>query len=97
MFVVFLTFSTNKARLQDLMEDHNAWIKEGFDQGVFLMAGALKPGRGGCIVAHQTSREDLETLINRDPFVVENVVTPDIHEIGPVKTDPRLAFLMPEA
>ena len=94
MFVVLLKFSENKARAGQLMEGHKAWIKRGFDDGVFLMAGSLQPNVGGGIVAHRASLADLRNRVNDDPFVAENVVTAEIIEISPSRADQRLAFLL---
>ena len=94
MFIITLTFSDNKAKAGELMEGHNAWIKQGFDDGVFLLVGSLQPGLGGGVVAHNTSRSDLETRVDQDPFVAENVVTANILEIEPKNADPRLEFLL---
>jgi len=93
MFVVTLKFSANKAKAPALMEGHNAWIKGGFDEGIFLLSGSIQPSAGGAVLAHNTSRADLETRIQEDPFVAEDVVTADILEIAPSRTDDRLAFL----
>jgi uncharacterized protein YciI len=94
MFVVSLKFSENKSRANQFMEGHKEWIKRGFDDGVFLLVGNLQPNLGGGIVAHNTSLSDLESRVNDDPFVAENVVTADILEIAPSKTDERLQFLL---
>lgn len=94
MFVVTLRFSADKARAPQFMDGHNAWIRRGFEDGVFLMTGSLRPGVGGAILAHDTSRADLETRIAADPFVAEGIVTADILDIAPGRTDDRLAFLM---
>lgn len=93
MFVVTLKFSANKVKAPALMEGHNAWIKRGFDEGIFLLSGSIQPSAGGAVLAHNTSRADLETRIQEDPFVAEDVVTADILEIAPSRTDDRLAFL----
>lgn len=93
MFVVTLKFSANKVKAPALMEGHNAWIKRGFDEGIFLLSGSIQPSAGGAVLAHNTSRADLETRIQQDPFVAEDVVTADILEIAPSRTDDRLAFL----
>lgn len=93
MFVVMLKFSANKAKAPVLMEEHNAWIKRGFDDGIFLLAGSLQHNEGGAVLAHNTSRADLETRVQEDPFVAEDVVAADILEIAPRRTDDRLAFL----
>lgn len=93
MFVVTLGFSANKAQAPQHMDGHNAWIKRGFEEGIFLLTGSLLGGVGGAVLAHNISREDLEARLWEDPFVAENVVNADILEITPGRVDDRLAFL----
>jgi uncharacterized protein YciI len=94
MFVVLLKFSDNKQQAGQYMDSHNNWIKQGFDDGVFLVVGSLQPNLGGALVAHNISQADLQSRVKDDPFVAENVVTAEILEITPAKTDERLEFLM---
>lgn len=94
MFIVLLKFSDNKAQASQFMEGHNEWIKHGFDDDVFLIVGSLQPKLGGGIVAHNTSQEELHIRVNNDPFVTENVVSAEILEITPAKSDERLQFLL---
>jgi len=94
MFIVLLNFSDNKGRAGQFMEGHKEWLKRGFGDGVFLLAGSLQPNRGGGIVAHNTSLPELQSRVSNDPFVVENVVTAEILEIVPSKADARLQFLL---
>lgn len=94
MFIVLLKFSDNKGQASQFMEDHKKWTKRGFDDGVFLLAGSLEPNLGGGIVAHNTSRPDLQSRVNDDPFVAEKVVSAEIIEITPSKADERLQFLL---
>ncbi len=94
MFVVLLKFSDNKGNAGQFMDGHKEWLKRGFDDGVFLLAGSLQPKLGGAIVAHDTSLPDLQSRVDTDPFVAENVVTAEILEIAPAKTDARLGFLL---
>lgn len=94
MFIVFLRFSDNKAKAGQFMEGHKEWLKRGFDDGVFLLAGSLQPNLGGGIVAHNAALPDLQSRVNNDPFVVENVVKAEITEITPSKADARLEFLL---
>jgi uncharacterized protein YciI len=96
MFIVLLKFSDNKAQAGKFMEGHKAWIKRGFDDGVFLLSGSIQPSSGGTILAHNISPSDLQRLVNNDPFVAENVVSAEILEITPGQTDERLAFLQSE-
>lgn len=94
MFIVLLRFSDNKAQAGQFMEGHKGWIKRGFDDGVFLLAGSLQPHSGGGILAHNTSLLNLQSRVNDDPFVVENVVSAEIMEITPSRSDARLKFLL---
>ncbi|PHS40502.1 MAG: hypothetical protein COA91_03695 [Robiginitomaculum sp.] len=94
MFIILLKFSDNKVNAGQFMDEHNAWIKSGFDDGVFLLAGSLQPKLGGAVVAHNTTLADLQARVDADPFVIENIVSAEILEITPGKADARLKFLL---
>lgn len=97
MFLVMLRFSTHRDRAGAFLEAHQAWIRRGFDDGVFLMAGSLVPGLGGAVLAHRVNASELRRRIDDDPFVAEQVVNAEIIEIDPAMTDPRLDFLRQQA
>jgi len=94
MFIVLLKFSDDKRKASQFMDGHKEWIKRGFDDGVFLLVGSLQPNLGGGVMAHNTSLPDLQSRVNDDPFVAENVVSAEIFEITPAKADERLKFLL---
>jgi uncharacterized protein YciI len=94
MHIVLLKFSENRDHAPDYMDAHNAWLKRGFDDGVFVLAGALQPRRGGAIIAQDCRLDELEARIAEDPFVAAKVVEAEIMEISPSKVDPRLQFLL---
>lgn len=94
MFVVLLKFSANKAKAGQFMDGHNAWLRQGFSDGVFLLAGSIKPGLGGAILAHGLTEEGLRQRVDADPFVVEDVVRAEVIEITPSKADERLNFMV---
>ncbi len=94
MFIVLLKFSDNKAQAGQFMDGHKAWIKQGMDEGVFLLIGSLQPNVGGAVMAHNISYAQLQQRVNDDPFVAQNVVSADILEITPNMADERLQFLL---
>ena len=94
MFIVLLRFSDNKASAGQFMDGHKEWIRRGFEEGVFLLVGSLKPNVGGGILAHNTSLPELQDRVNADPFVAENVVRAEILDVTPSSTDERLNFLL---
>jgi uncharacterized protein YciI len=93
MFIVLLRFSKDRGRAAHLMDGHRQWIERGFADGVFILTGSLEAGGGGAILAHATSRPDLEDRVKRDPFVAEGVVAAEILEVTPSRVDDRLGFL----
>jgi len=93
MFIVLLKFSDNKANASEYLDGHNNWIKQGFDEGIFLLAGSIEPSKGGSIIAHNISLAELEERVNQDPFVEKDIVSAEILEISPKKVDEKLNFL----
>ena len=93
MNVVLLRFSANKSQAPEHMEAHQAWIKQGVEDGVFLLVGSIQPGAGGAILTGDVPGEELRARVQQDPFVVHDVVAAELVEIAPNVTDPRLAFL----
>jgi uncharacterized protein YciI len=94
MFVVLLKFAENKANAGQFMDGHNAWLRNGFEKGVFQLAGTLQPKHGGAILAHNVALAALQEIVGKDPFVAEKVVSAEIIEIIPSKSSPELRFLM---
>ena len=94
MFIVLLRFSDNAGKAAEVLDGHNAWLRRGFVDGVFLLAGCLQPKLGGAILAHGISLPELEARVNEDPFVVERVVSAEILAVTPGRADDRLAFLL---
>lgn len=94
MFIITLKFSGSKAQASQFMEGHNQWIEQGINDDVFLLVGSLQPNLGGGIMAHNTSLSELQNRVNDDPFVAEGIVSAEIIEITPSKTDKRLSFLV---
>ena len=93
MYIVTLSLTEQKTKAPDFMAAHNAWIAKGFEDGVFALVGGLKPQGGGAIVTTDVDRVTIEARIAEDPFVVEGIVTADIQEVAPARTDARLDFL----
>ncbi|MEV0902553.1 hypothetical protein [Actinoplanes sp. NPDC049802] len=95
MFIVLLRFAENRAAAAEHMPAHQQWIKLGLTDQVFLLVGGIQPGLGGAVLAHNTSRQQLEQRVAEDPFVVHRVVDAEILQIAPGMADPRLGFLLP--
>lgn len=94
MFIVFLRFSNARARAAEFAPAHKAWLQRGLEDGCFVLAGSLLPQAGGVILAHGLTREALDTRLAQDPFVAEDVVQPEVHEVRPAMAQDALRFLV---
>ncbi len=94
MFIIFLRL-VDRSRLSQWMEGHKVWIRQGFDEGVFILVGSLSAGAGGVILAHNASRAEIEARVQSDPFVAEGIAQSEILDVTPGQMDERLAFLRP--
>ena len=75
------------------MEAHNAWVEKGLADGVFQCVGSLDVG-GGLILAHGEENEAITQRVMADPFVENNVVTAEVHQVDVKRTAPELAHLV---
>lgn len=94
MFIVLLRFAANRAAAAEHMDNHNAWIQRGFDDGIFLAVGSLQPGPGGTVLAHNTTLPELEARVAQDPFVEHGVVEAEVQQVELARADQRLSFLL---
>lgn len=94
MHIVLLKFAEHKDQAPQHMDGHNAWLRRGFDDGVFVLAGTLQPRQGGAIVAHGCTQDELRARVAEDPFVAAGVVQAEYMEITAARADERLGFLL---
>lgn len=83
MHIIFLKFGPNRAQASQWMAEHVRWIKQGIEDGVFLLAGSLESAAGGAVLAVNLERAEIDFRVSQDPFVIHRVVTPEVHTVSP--------------
>jgi uncharacterized protein YciI len=73
MFVIELIYKVELSEIDAAMRAHMAYLKKEYAAGRFLMSGRKVPRTGGIILALGESREQVETLVNQDPFVARGL------------------------
>ena len=68
MFVIELTYKADLTQIDAHMTAHVAFLKKYYAAGNFLVSGRKIPRDGGIILAVARSREDVEAIIQEDPF-----------------------------
>ena len=68
MFVIELTYKAALAEIDASMAAHVKFLKKYYAAGNFLVSGRKVPRDGGIIVAVAGTRDDIEAIIQEDPF-----------------------------
>jgi uncharacterized protein YciI len=68
MFVIELTYKADLSEIDAHMTAHVLFLQKFYKAGNFLVSGRKVPRDGGIILAVGKSREQIETIIQEDPF-----------------------------
>lgn len=80
MFVIELTYTSPLEKIDAHMKAHVAFLKKYYASGHFLVSGRQIPRVGGIILAVGESREQVEAIVNEDPFIQHRVAKARIVE-----------------
>lgn len=92
MFILSLTYIASLEDADRHMEAHMAWVKAGYDRGLFLASGRKLPRTGGVILAGG-EREVLQAMCAADPFTVHGIAEYEITEVAFTTTAPGFESL----
>jgi len=68
MFVIELNYKADLAQIDAHMREHVRFLKKYYASGHFIASGRKIPRDGGIILAVGTSREQIQAIIEEDPF-----------------------------
>jgi uncharacterized protein YciI len=68
MFVIELSYKVDLAEIDAHMTAHVKFLKKYYAAGNFLVSGRKIPRDGGIILAVGASREQIQAIIQEDPF-----------------------------
>lgn len=68
MFVIELSYKVDLAEIDAHMAAHVRFLKKHYASGDFLVSGRKIPRDGGIILAVGRSREQIQAIIEEDPF-----------------------------
>jgi uncharacterized protein YciI len=69
MFVIELIYKADLAKIDAHMAAHMKFLKKHYASGHFLVSGRKIPRDGGIILAVGGSRQEIEAIVEEDPFV----------------------------
>jgi uncharacterized protein YciI len=80
MFVVDLNYIVPLEKIDAAMGDHMKFLRKYYKLNAFIASGRKVPRTGGIILAQAKSKEEIEAIINEDPFVINKLAKYSITE-----------------
>lgn len=95
MYIVELTYLQPLSAIDAQLQAHRAFLTTQYERGIFIASGPKTPRNGGIfIVSGKVSRDELDALIEQDPFRVHKLADYRVTEFDPVKSHPQVTDLL---
>lgn len=91
MFLILLTYLVPEENVIPFRAAHYEFADKLFTAGTFLLGGRRVPATGGFILAHGTTRAELDGLLSEDPYLRAGVAQHEVMELMPTRVAPQLA------
>ncbi|NCP61653.1 MAG: GTP cyclohydrolase [Alphaproteobacteria bacterium] len=86
LFVVILTYKADLEVINSHREAHLKFINEHYTNGTFVISGRQVPLTGGVIIAKSESKEELQKILELDPYFQHNLVEHTLYEFTPTQS-----------
>ena len=73
MFIIELIYKVDLAEIDRHMTAHVKFLKKHYASGHFLVSGRKIPRDGGIIVAVGASRDEIQAIVEQDPFCAKKL------------------------
>lgn len=90
MFIISLNYIVALEELDKHMTDHVKFLQKYYKKNVFVASGRKVPRTGGIILALASSREEVQTIIEEDPFYIHHLAEFTITEFLTSQSHPEL-------
>lgn len=88
MFLIIVKYKKPLEIVDHYLAAHRAFLAEGYLKNYFIVSGPQNPRTGGIILSQLTDREQLQKILQQDPFYQEQVADYEFIEFDPVKYHP---------
>ncbi len=93
MFIVSLNYLSSLDQVDSLLEEHIEFLKMQYEKKIFIASGRKIPRTGGVILAKAKNKEELNAIIEQDPFYRNGVAEYEVTEFIPSMTLPEFTNL----
>jgi uncharacterized protein YciI len=94
MFIINLNYIAPLEKIDAIMGDHMKFLRKYYKLNTFIASGRKVPRTGGIILVLTKSQEEVEKIINEDPFVTNKLAEYSIIEFKTSQLHPDLKDLI---
>lgn len=94
MFLVVLTYQKPLEDVERHLEEHIRFLDEQYAAKRFIFSGRRNPRIGGVILVNSASAEEVQQIIEKDPFYQHQIAEFQLIEFHPSKYDERFACFL---
>ncbi|EJP6473180.1 GTP cyclohydrolase [Clostridium botulinum] len=85
MFILNLTYIKPITEVEKYLSNHISFLNQYYNNEKFICSGRKNPRTGGIILCNAKDINEVNTIINEDPFYKEKIATYEIIEFNPTK------------
>ena len=74
-YVILLKPKVEKKLTENIIRKHVEYLKKLDEQGVLILCGPFKEGKGGMLIVNSKSFQEAKSIAEADPFVKNNFET----------------------
>jgi len=87
MIILKSTYIADTATLESHLAAHLEWVEAGYANGNFLSSGLRDGGVGAVIMITGMSKDQVQDMLSRDPFVINKVSEYEVVEFETMRTE----------
>lgn len=85
MFIIILTYQKEIAEVEKHLNAHREYLDSNYKSGSFIASGRQEPRVGGIILCRADNKQDVLSLVQSDPFYINEVAKYDVIQFEPTK------------
>lgn len=89
-YLINIRFLQPFASFGDVVQEHRAYLQQGYDQGLLLLSGPREDQSGGIVIARATDLAQITAFFAQDPYKKHGLAE---HHIVPFMAAKRLPLL----
>lgn len=85
MFVVQVHYKAPLEEVDKYVKAHREFLEEYYCKGLFIASGPCNPREGGIIIALGTDKQEIRSILDKDPFHLAEIADYEIIAFSPMK------------